>query len=199
MNQETTPGRVLLQVRVAPRYAWIGIFGGPMFVAAALAPGDGLPWLFRLFAVPFGVAMTVLAYRQIKTPSVIMQVTDCGILVRARTGVGLTRSLSQSLFIPWSRVQSIYYLASKEVPKHLEWTAAWATLIDPLIVLRILMDKDWPPSGTMRHDFLTGQGRPDEIYVNANVGSPGREHLWARMTEIVEQLGLSRILGQREA
>jgi hypothetical protein len=192
-------GRVLLQVRVAPRYGWIGIFGGPMLVAAALFPRDGLPWVFRLIGLPFGAAMAMLAYRNIKTPSVIMQVTDGGILLRARTGVALTRSLSQSLFIPWSRVQSMYYLEAKDVPKHLWWTSAWAAVINPLIVLRILAEADWPPSGTMRNDFLTRQGRPDEIYINAEVGSPGREELWVRMRAIADQLGLSRIFRVTDA
>jgi hypothetical protein len=184
----------MLQVRVAPRYGWVGIVGGPMFVIAALMPADGLPWLFRILGLPFGAAMTVMAYRQIKTPPIILEVTDVGILVRARTGVVLTRSLSQTLFIPWSRVRSMYYLDSREVPRHLYWTSAWAVVTDPLIVLRIVMDEDWPPLGAMRHDFLTRRGRPDEIYVNAHVCSPGGAQLWARMREIVQQLGLSGVL-----
>jgi hypothetical protein len=184
-------------VGVASRYGWIGIFGGPILVIAALIPGNGIPWILRPIGLLFGAAMTALAYRNIKTQSVIMQVTDRGILVGARTGVVLTRSLSQSLFIPWPRVQSIYYLASEEVPEGLWWTTSWATVIDPLIVVRVLIDTDWPPPGVLRHDFLTRGGRPDEIYLNADIGSPAKEELWARVRTIVEQLGLSDILRQQ--
>jgi hypothetical protein len=131
--------------------------------------------------------------RKLRKRPVMMVVTREGIMIRANAdGVCISMSLLRDLFIPWERIECLFYLSSKQVQAEGLWLASggWGKA-DPVIVIRIRRDAVWPPSGTLRHDVTTQNARPGEVYVNGQEGSPGGAQLWERLRTIARQHGVS--------
>jgi hypothetical protein len=182
MSAHDAHGMSLLQVRTALRNGVIGVLLGPLLVLIAFLPTNA-SWVFRVFVFLFGVTITGFGIRRLGNRAVLMKVTELGILVHANIeGVWVSPSLLQDLFIPWQRVEWMKYFNQKQAREAgLTWVGEWGGYTDPCIVLRVRMDPDWPPVGTLRHDLRTRKAKPGEIYVNASVCSPGEEQLWDRI------------------
>jgi hypothetical protein len=175
----------LLEVRTSLQNGLILVLAGPLLVLVTFLPTNAGATV-RVFAFLFGVTSTGFGIRLLRNPAVLIKVTELGIMVHAnREGVSVSPSVFRDLFIPWERVESMKYFNQKQArAADLSWVGAWGAYTDPCIVLRVRMEPDWPPPGTMRHDSRTRKAKPGEIYINASVCSPGGAQLWNRIKEI---------------
>lgn len=192
-NEAKGYGAVLLQVRQALFYSLILAAAGPLLVLLSVAvPASALSVGLRILTLLFGLSLTVVGIRKLRHRPVMMQLTDRGILIHAKVaGIRVSRSLLHDLFVPWKRVERMYYLTSTEVQSRGLWliSGGWGTA-DPVIVLRIRMDEFWPANGALRDDSLTRNARPDEIYLNAVESSPNKTQLWDQVQAIARRYGV---------
>ncbi len=193
MSEPRLNGAVLLLVHEALFYSVVGVVGGPTMVVFSLfARGNGLWAGWRMLGLLFGLVVTVLGIRDLWNRPVLMELTERGIMVHAKAGVSISMSLLRDLFIPWERIQCIYYLSGDEVQARGLWLVSGGRgTANAVIVLRVRMDGVWPNNGTLRDDLATRRARPGEIYLNAFKCSPGETELWEQVQAIARLHGVS--------
>jgi len=174
----------------------IWLLAGSLFMLASLVPGRTAP---RVFALLAGIALVGFGIRELRSQSVLLEVTERGIMIFASMGgAGLSNSLRRDLFVPWERVKSVGYPTENQMlAAGLSWPSTSGGFPNPCIVLKARMDPQWPPPGTLRDDFLTRNARPGEIYIRARGCSPSEADLWNRMKAIVTQYGVKVAADER--
>lgn len=187
-------GALLLVVRQALFYSLILVVAGPPLVLLSLlAPAKDLSLGLRMLALLFGMSLTAVGIRKLRNRPVMMEITERGIMIHANAGgVRISVSLLQDLFIPWQRIDLMYYLSSKEVQTQGLWrvSGGWGKA-DPVIVIRLKPDAPWPAIGILRNDSLTRNARPGEIYLNVVESLPKEKKLWDQVRTIARRYGVS--------
>jgi hypothetical protein len=139
----------------------------------------------------FGIALTAIGIRGIWQRTVVIEVTERGIMFYANAdGVCVSFSLLRDLFIPWERLESIRYLTLKQViAEGLVLVVGRGAVRPGCIALKLRTDMLWPPPGTLRQGLIMWRGNPGEIYFKTSDCSPGGRQLWNKMTEAVAKYG----------
>lgn len=134
-------------------------------------------------ALAFGLMMLGFAIREWRHPAVLFEISSTGILLHASNdGISGSLSILKDLFVPWERIEAMRYIDWRSLrPSKTGMVAGnW-----PVIALKIRTDGEWPPSGTLRKDFLV---KPTgEIYLDAFNGSPNGARLVAQINAIREK------------
>jgi len=136
-------------------------------------------------------------------PAVLFEITESGIMVYASPSTTVNRaseSIAEDLFIPWERIEAIYFLTRRQVlalglGRMSESRGPEGG--NPLVVLRIRRGFRWPPASSLRRPSRwTKNARPDEIYLNAYYGTLRGMRLYRTMEELRARYAAPR-LGDR--
>ena len=196
MNLMSSPGtndEILLRCTSGPVYAVVGVVGGLfmmlVFVAqlatqsSAKSSATDISILLMVGAGIFMVGLVSLL-----RPMVLFEATPSGIMLYAETKetdrMTISQSITEDLFVPWDRIESIRFLNHEQAHAAGLWLMAGtpSTYTHPFVVLKIRRDLNWPPMFSMR----LGQKntRPDEIYLDAYVGSLRHIRMYVKLEEL---------------
>lgn len=195
MNLMSSPGtndEILLRCTSRTVYAVVGVVGGLfmmlVFVAQLATQSNAKSSatdISILLMVGAGIFMVGLV--SLLRPMVLFEATPSGIMLYAETKTDrmtISQSITQDLFVPWDRIESIRFLNHEQAHAAGLWLMAGttSTYTHPFVVLRIRRDLNWPPIFSMR----LGQRntRPDEIYLDAYVGSLRHIRMYQKLEEL---------------
>jgi hypothetical protein len=162
------------------------LFGG-LLVTLAVPPSRGT----GIVALLFGFALTAMGIRGTMQRTVLIEVTERGIMFYANAdGISVSFSLLRDLFIPWERLEAMRFLTLKQViAEGLVLVVGGGAVKPGCIALQLRMDPFWPPSGTLRQSGIIRRGKPGEIYFLTSQCSPGGRQLWSQITAVVKAYG----------
>jgi hypothetical protein len=191
MAPQSKNGTVLLQGRTRLFFPVLWII-----VGTAVTVGVILSLLARVVGSPkqttsgplelivwlvFGASMLIVGIKELTNPTVLFEVTDCGVLVKPRGGAWMRKEI----FVPWERVLAMRYLDWRDPDMRIRRSGLGVTRQTPVIALKVQMDGGWPPAGTLKH--VRWAEIQDEIYLDAWDGSANSKELFRRMEEIRAQ------------
>jgi hypothetical protein len=165
---EPANGKTLLQVRPAAFYMIIPLVCGPLMLFGGVAVALGVPGSrgVGILMLLFGFGMTAMGIRGAMRHSVVIEVTERGIMLYSSAdGARICFSLLHSLFIPWERLESMRFLTMRQLIDEGLLLLLGRGLVRPgCIGLKLRMDALWPPPGTIREGMIMRRAKPGEIY-----------------------------------